>query len=131
MCCLTETDVADQTSGLSQQLQYTGAGQTSPSTDPVSPAPGRVATRVPVYKSPVWRSSTTGIDFCVYRFRGGHLSTWPPRRFKKTNKPKTNKQNPNQPTNQKKKRKDLTRIEVFVFIYYVGLVDILVLVLTD
>ena len=49
-CCHTEIEVADQTFYLTQS-QYTNTGQTSPSADPVMPAPGRVATGVPIFKS--------------------------------------------------------------------------------
>ena len=35
-CCHTETEVADQTFYLTQS-QYTDAGQTSPSADPIMP----------------------------------------------------------------------------------------------
>ena len=49
-CCHTEIEVADQTFHLTQS-QYTDTGPTSPSTDPITPGPGRVATGVPIFKS--------------------------------------------------------------------------------
>ena len=45
--CHTETEVADQTFYFTQS-QNTDIGPTSPSADPI--APGRVATRVPIFK---------------------------------------------------------------------------------
>ena len=47
-CCHTEIEVADQTFRLIQS-QYTDTGPTSPSTDPMHQAPGRVATGVPIF----------------------------------------------------------------------------------
>ena len=49
-CSHTEIQVVDQPS-YSIQSQYTDARPTSPSVDPISPAPGRVATGVPIFKS--------------------------------------------------------------------------------
>ena len=49
-CCHTEIEVADQTFPLTQS-QYTDAGPTSPSADPITQAPRRVATGVPIFKS--------------------------------------------------------------------------------
>ena len=49
-CCHTEIEVADQTFYLTQS-QYTDTGPTSPSADPITPAPGRVATGMPIFKS--------------------------------------------------------------------------------
>ena len=46
----TQIKVADQTFHLTQS-QYTDAGPTSPRADPIPPAPGRVATGVPIFKS--------------------------------------------------------------------------------
>ena len=49
-CCDTELEVADQTFYLTQS-QYTDTEPTSPSADPMTPAPGREATGVPIFKS--------------------------------------------------------------------------------
>ena len=49
-CCHTEIEVADPTFYLTQS-QYTDTGPTSPSADPRTPALGRVATGVPMFKS--------------------------------------------------------------------------------
>ena len=49
-CCHTEIEVADQTCYLTQ-LQHTDTGQTSPSTDPVSPSTWQ---GTPIFKSLVW-----------------------------------------------------------------------------
>ena len=51
-CCHTEIEVADQTFYLTQS-QYTDTGPTSPSADPITPGAWRVATGVPIFKSPV------------------------------------------------------------------------------
>ena len=52
-CCHTEVEAADQTFYLTQS-QYTNTRLTSPSADPITPAPCRVATGVPIFKSLVW-----------------------------------------------------------------------------
>ena len=49
-CCHTEIEVANETFHLTHS-QYTDPGPTSPSTDPIPQAPGRVATGVPIFKS--------------------------------------------------------------------------------
>ena len=49
-CCYTEIEVADQTFYLTQS-QYADIGPTSPSADSITPAPGRAATGVPIFKS--------------------------------------------------------------------------------
>ena len=47
-CCHTEIEVEDQTFYLTQS-QYTDTGPTSPSADPITHSPGRVATGVPFF----------------------------------------------------------------------------------
>ena len=47
-CCHTETEVADPTFHLTQS-QYTDTEPTSPSADPITQAPGGVATGVPMF----------------------------------------------------------------------------------
>ena len=49
-CCHTEIEVTDKTFHLTQS-QCTDTGPTSPSTDPITQAPGWVATGVPMFKS--------------------------------------------------------------------------------
>ena len=78
MCCHTETEVADQTFYLTQS-QYTDTGPTSPSADPITPAPGRVATGVPIFKSLVWLDPEkipvqAGFEPRIVRSRGGRLN---------------------------------------------------------
>ena len=59
-CCHTEIGVADLTFYLTQS-QYTVTGPTSPSTDCITQAYGRVATGVPIFKSLVrGRNSSVG-----------------------------------------------------------------------
>ena len=49
-CCHTEIEVADQTFHFTQS-QYTDTGQTSPSSDPVTPGTWQGSTGVPIFKS--------------------------------------------------------------------------------
>ena len=53
MCCHTVIEVADQAFFLNQS-QHTDTGPTSPSADPISQVPDRVAHAVPIFKSLVW-----------------------------------------------------------------------------
>ena len=84
-CCHTEIEVADQTFYLTKS-QYTVTGQTSPSTDPITPAPGRVATGVPMFEplvllDPEKILAQVGFEPGTFRSRGGCLTTRPTRRF--------------------------------------------------
>ena len=74
-CCHTETEVADQTFYFTES-QYTDAGPTSPSADPVTPCAFQVATGVPflshLYDSTLKNPhARAGIEPRIFRFRGG------------------------------------------------------------
>ena len=80
-CCHTEVQVADRTCYLTQSW-CTDTGPTSPSTDPISQAPGSATTRVSVLKAEVTgmtQTGTAGFDPRISRSRGGRLTTRPPR----------------------------------------------------
>ena len=75
----TETEVADQTF-YHTQLQYTATGPTSPSADPKTQAPSKVATGVPIFKSLVWLDAEkipteqAAVEPRIFRFRGWRLN---------------------------------------------------------
>ena len=76
-CCHTETEVADQTFYLTQS-QYTDAGPTSPSADPITQVPGRLATGVPIFKSLVWLDPGKNLGASGVRTRNLPLSRQTP-----------------------------------------------------
>ena len=83
-CCHTEIEAADQTF-YHTQSQYTDTGPTSPSADPITQVPGRIATGVPIFESlvcldPEKIPSQTGFEPGIFRSRGGRLTTRPTRR---------------------------------------------------
>ena len=80
-CCHTKIKVADQTF-YPTQSQYTDTGPTSPSTDPITPGAGRVATGVPIFKSldPRKIPAQTGFETRILSLEADALTTRPKRR---------------------------------------------------
>ena len=94
--CYTETEAADQTFYLTQS-QYTDAGPTSPSDDPITPEPGRAATGMPIFFFFFFFKTVTSMtrpgktsprrkresNRRSSALKAGALTTWPTRRWER------------------------------------------------